>query len=87
MADYIDVYPQTDLLARYIEPYLEWVNSVSYSPAPDIKKLWEKQCPLRSADEGFMPTEVDIVAPAGLFKELHDRLLEFDEYPRYSICI
>lgn len=87
LADYIDLYPQTDLLARYIEPYLDYVNSVSYSPAPKIKKLWEKQCPLQSADEGYMPTEVDIVAPASLFKELHDRLLEFDEQPRYSICI
>lgn len=87
LADYIDVYPQTDLLAKYIEPYFEWVRNVSYALAPNVKKLWEKQCPLQGADEGWMVTEAFIEAPAVLFKELHDRLLEFDGQPRYSICI
>lgn len=83
---WVPYYPQTDLLARFIEPYLELVTNVTYVSAPEVKTLWVKQCPLRGADEGFMPTEATLVAPAKLFKELHDRLLEFDEYPQYSIC-
>lgn len=85
----LDIYrhPPTNLLARYIEPYLEWAVNVSYIAAPEIKKLWEKQCPLQGMDEGWMVTEAAIVAPEELFKQLHDRLLEFDGQLRYSICI